>query len=444
MNIVIAGAGEVGRHTAMVLAEANHEITVIDHNQATLEDLADAMDVRTMLGSATRADMLREAGIHRCDLFVAATDADQTNLLSASIAKGIGAGKAIARVHHSAYHTKLGLDYARHFGIDQLICPEYLTSLAVVGVLRDPAVQAIEYFARGKIVMERLEVSPRSEVVGKPLKSLSLPPGFRIGTVTHEKRAFVPTGDTVLMAGDYVTLVGATDVFDRVVPKFRREALRHRKVVIMGGSSVSVWLARALDIRSFKLRIYVTDRPRAEELAHKLPHATVIQDDPTDPDTFIEDRIAETDAFIAATTDDETNILGTLQARHLGVARNFAVINRPTYHQLIENLGIDRVFSPRIVAAREIKRWAQRRAIEQTARLDEHGTAIYSIEVARSAAGVGKTVKELALPGGCVLLAIQRGEDVHVPGPDDEIFSGDMLVAIADEKLVRHLKSLFA
>ncbi len=444
MNIVIAGAGEVGRHAAMVLAEANHQITLIDIDAARLEDLVETIDARTMVGSATCAEELLEAGVDRCDLFVAATNADEINLLSASVAKGIGAAKTVARVHHSAYHTGRGLDYARYLNIDQLVCPEYLTSLSIVGVLRDPAVQAVEHFARGKIVMERVEVSDRAQVLGTPLKSLSLPAGFRIGTVTREGRAFVPSGETKLEVGDQLTLVGTTDVFDKVLPKFRRGELRRRNIVIMGGSSTSVWLARVLDVRAFRIRLYVTDRARAEELAEKLSHATVIQDDPTDPDTFAEDRLADADAFVAATTDDETNVLAALQARHLGVARNLAVINRPTFHHLIENLGIDHVFSPRIAAAREIQRFATQKAVQQTARLDEHGTSIFSIQVGSRARAAGVSLKDLPLPAGCVLVAVQRGEDVHVPGPNDRIAPGDTLVAIAHEGLVRQLNVLFS
>ncbi|NLX13335.1 MAG: Trk system potassium transporter TrkA [Phycisphaerales bacterium] len=443
MHIVIAGAGEVGRHTAAVLADANHEITLIDQATAKLEAVSENLDARTLQGDATRAETLREAGVARCGLFVAATDADQDNLLAASIAKGIGAAQVIARVHHSAYHTGLHFDYAGHFHIDQLICPEYLTSLAIVGVLRDPAVEAVEHFARGKIIMEQVEIGPESEVVGMPLKDLSLPAGFRIGTVNREGRSSVPTGETILEAGEQITLIGTTDVFDKTLPKFRREALRYRKIVIMGGSSISVWLARALDRRFFRIRLYVNERARAEELSAKLPHVTVIDDDPTDPDTFAEDRLAEIDAFVAASGEDEINILAALQARHLGVPRTVAVINRPTYHQMIAGLGIDHVFSPRIIAAREIERLAQRKAVQEIARLDEHGTGIYSIEMGPNVPASGKTLRELELPRGCVLVGVQRGNDVHVPGPNDRLAPGDKLVAIAQEGLVRKLNALF-
>jgi len=443
MKIIIAGVGEVGRHCAAVLAADGHEITLIDTRAEAIESAAENLDIRILVGSAAHADTLIEAGAEKADLFVAATDADEINLLAASLAKGLGTPRVIARVHHSVYHDHRGLDYARHFGIDRLVCPEYLTSLAIAGMLRDPAVQAIQHFVRGQITMEQLEISERSEMIGRPLKEISLPLGFRIGTVSHEGRVVVPTGETVLGVGDQITLIGATGVFDKVVLRFSR-AQRHRQnVVIMGGSAVSVWLARALAPRLFKVRIFLLDRSRAEELANKLPYATVLEADPTDPDTFAEENIADVDAFVAAGADDENNILGALQVRHLGVRRTMAVLQRSTYHELIEGLGIDRVFSPRLVASQEIQHIAQRQAIHELLQLDENGTSIFEIEVGQKAAAIGKTLRELSLPAGCMFIAIQRADEVHVPGPMDRLEPGDAAVAIAHKDSAKKLKALF-
>ena len=271
MNIVIGGAGEVGRQSATELAAENHQITMIDLRAEKLESVADNLDVRTLVGSITRADTLLEAGADRAELFVAASDADETNLLAASLAKGLGAARVIARVHHGAYHDRRGIDYAKHFGIDRLVCPEYLTSLAIAGVIRDPAVQAVQHFARGQVAMERIEVSDQAKVLDKPLKDLVLPPGIRIGTVLRRGLTILPTAETVLRAADQITLVGATGDLGSVLPMFTKRERHRRRIVIQGGSSISVWLTRALDKESFAIQLYVADRDRAEELAPTPP-----------------------------------------------------------------------------------------------------------------------------------------------------------------------------
>src|SRR5688572_9464782 len=103
MNIVMCGAGEVGRHVADVLAAAGHDITVVDLDGERLRHIADSMDVGTLAGNGASAEVLREAGAEDADLLVAATDSDEINLLCASIAKAIGAKRTIARVHRSAF-----------------------------------------------------------------------------------------------------------------------------------------------------------------------------------------------------------------------------------------------------------------------------------------------------------------------------------------------------
>ncbi|MBL4702451.1 MAG: NAD-binding protein, partial [Phycisphaeraceae bacterium] len=103
MNIVICGAGEVGRHTAEELGTQGNNITIIDLDMTKLAVVEQSMDVRILHGNATHVDLLREAGVADADLFLAATNIDEINLLSASLAHAVGAKTTIARVHHSAF-----------------------------------------------------------------------------------------------------------------------------------------------------------------------------------------------------------------------------------------------------------------------------------------------------------------------------------------------------
>ena len=152
------------------------------------------------------------------------------------------ASQSQAPVAAANFWRKYGLALAMILFISAL---HYLTPH---GGTHDPATHAIEHFARGQLAMERIEVSDQAEVFDRPLKSLGLPAGFRMGTVFRKYRAIVPTGDTVLEPGDKVTLVGTTDVLEKVQPIFRRGQLRPRRVAIMGGSTISVWLTR-LELR---------------------------------------------------------------------------------------------------------------------------------------------------------------------------------------------------
>ena len=172
MNIIICGAGDVGRHSAEVLAPAGHNITVIDLDAAKLAILDETVDVRTLIGDATRADVLQEAGVDGADLLIAATNIDQINLLTCAVATALGVELCIARVHHSSFFEGVGLDYGKALGIDHLICPEATTAQAIASTLRSPGSLAIESFARGKVEMQSLPVSEDAKAVGKQLKEL--------------------------------------------------------------------------------------------------------------------------------------------------------------------------------------------------------------------------------------------------------------------------------
>ncbi|MHC4063673.1 MAG: Trk system potassium transporter TrkA [Planctomycetota bacterium] len=444
MNILIAGAGEVGRHTAEVLGADGHNVVVIDTSASKLRALEDRLDVRTLLGNCAQADVLRKAGAAKCDLLVAATNNDEVNLLSASVGKGVGAKKCVARVHHSAYFDRRGLDYDAHLGIDELICPEYLTSMTIARSLRNPGALAVEAFARGLIEMQDLPVDDDAPAVRTALLDLKLPPGVRLAQIRRGEEAIIPSATSVIQAGDIVSMVGEQGTIEQGRKLFARGTSKAQHVVIMGGTALGVWLSRALKDRHFSVRLFETHLERAEELSGKLDHVTVVQADPTDPDVIEEERIGAADAFIALTDDDEHNILASAQAKSLGVKTAIAVVQRTVYLHLLEHVGIDRAFSPRAVAVNEIRKLLDRGPVRCVATLAQGTADVYEIHPKRRATAIGKELRNLKLPANCMIAAIQREEEVKVPGAEDTVRFGDTVLLIGPHRIEQDLKKLFA
>lgn len=443
MNILIAGAGEVGGHTAEVLGADGHNVVVIDTSASKLRALEDRLDVRTLLGNCAHAEVLRQAGAAKCDLLVAATHIDEINLLTASIAKGVGAKKCVARVHHGAYFSRQGLDYDTHLGIDELICPEYLTSLAIARVLRNPGALAVEVFARGLIEVQDLPVEDDAPAVGTALQDLKLPPGVRLAQIRRGEEAIIPSATSVIEPGDVVTVVGEQVTIEQGRQAFARGQSKRKHVVIMGGSALGVWLSRALRERQFSVRLFEIDRQRAEELSGKLDHVTVVQADPTDPDVLEEERIGAADAFIAVTGDDEDNILASAQAKSLGVKTAIVAVQRAVYLHLLEHVGIDSAFSPRAVAVNEVRRLLDVGPVRCVATLAQGTADVYEIRPTRRATAIGKELRNLGLPAKCMIAAIQREEEVKVPGAEDTIGFGDTVLLIGPHQIEKDLKKLF-
>jgi trk system potassium uptake protein TrkA len=444
MNIVICGSGEVGRHSAEVLAEARHDVTVIDQDERKLDELDEVLDVRSLTGNGTQADVLLEAGCANADLFIAATNVDEINLLAASVAKGVGAVQCIARVHHSAFYEQRGLRYTRHLGIDHLVCPEASTATAIASTLRSPGATAVEQFARGKVEMQQLAVNEDSRAIGVALKQLKLPGPALLAAIERQGEAFIPGADTEIHAGDNVTIIGDAKGFEKITKMFHAGAERRRRVMIMGGSTMGVWLCRALRHRIFSVRLFEADEDRALELSEKLNWVTLLKADVINTDALQDERVDLADVFIAMTNDDERNILAAARAKSMGVKSAIAVLQRPTYMHLLEHVGIDRAFSPRSTAVNEIIRHIDTSPVRPLATLARDIAHVYEARVTDAATKVvGNPLREVRFPARCIIAAIQRGDDVRVPGAEDTIEPGDTVIVIGPADSRKELNRVF-
>jgi len=444
MNVVICGAGSVGRHAAEVLGANGHNVTIIDRQADRLAAMEEALDVQILHGNGTHADTQLEAGCDTADLFIAATERDEINLLSASIASGLGIGRTIARVHHSAFFERRGMDYATHLGIDHLVCPEYTTAVAIAQSLRNPGALAVERFARGRIEMQQLPVSDDAVAIGKHLADVGFPGTARVASIQRGGKAFFPDAQTVVESGDVATLICDVNDFERARKLIHTASQKRKRIMIMGSSPLAVWLCRQLQGRAFSVRLYEADRARADSLAAKLDWVTVLYTDPADDGAWDEEHLEKADAFVSVSDSDEHNILAAARAKSDGAKTAIAVLQHPIYLHLLKHVGIDKAFSPRVTAVTQIQQLLDTGPIRHLATLAEGIADVYEIRVPASVKKIVQTpLREMQLPPKTMVAAIQRGDEVHVPGADDWIAAGDTVVVIAPSENVKKLKSLF-
>lgn len=444
MNILICGAGEVGQYAAEVFSSRDNNITIIDLNEEKLDQLNDRLDVRSMQGNGAQADVLLEAGCVNADLFIAATNIDELNLLSASVAKAVGAETTVARVHHSAYFDRRGLDYGKLLGIDHLVCPELTTARAIAATLRSPAALAIEQFAAGGVEMQRLRVTPNAKAVNRTLREIQMPSSARVAALHHAGSTQLPTASTTIQEGDVVTVIGDADGFEKVSKLFDTSTDRRRRVMIMGGSAQAVWVSRALRHRLFSVRLFEPDRQRAVELSEKLDWITVLQADVINTDVLKDERVDLADAFVAVTDDDEENILAAARAKSMGCDMAIAVLQRSTYLHLLSHVGIDKAFSPRMTAVNEIQRLLDTGPVRPLAAVADGVIDAYELTIPKRAEGEdGRALKDWKLPPHIIVAAIQRDGKPFVPGAEDHIEPGDTLIVIAPTQKKRELSKLF-
>ena len=444
MNIIVCGTGKTGAHAAGVLAAGGANVTIVDTDQGSLENLAETLDAATVLGKPAAAQVLDRAGAADADVVIAATNEDEVNLLCASTASYLGADRTFATVTHSAYLNRDVLDYSKIFSIDSLICPAYSTARAIASHLRNPAAMKVERLAGATIEVQQFEVSKGAIGIGRHLSDVKLPGGARLAAITRNGDTYLPSGSSTVDEGDEVLLVANSDVFHDARRFFRTKDSGRRSVVIMGGSPVAVWLCRTLQNRGFSIRLFETELERAKELAEKLPWVTVIRADPTDPSVFTDEHIENADAFVAL-TNDEHNILSCAWAAGLGVAETYPVVTRSDYAPFVKAMNLTHTFNPVELAVAEIQQRLARKQLTKVASLSGDELAIYRVRVGKNAPVAGKPLSELTLMPNCMVIVIEHDEHHGVvPSADEVLQERDVVFVVVRKDFETELKTLFA
>ena len=135
MKIVISGVGEVGSHLAKMLSNEYHDITVIDDDAKKLEAVASIADVICVEGDSTTFEILKQASVAKADLFIAVQPEENSNILSAMLAKQLGAKKSIARIDNNEYLEPNNKEIFINMGIDFLFYPEKVAAREIVNLL---------------------------------------------------------------------------------------------------------------------------------------------------------------------------------------------------------------------------------------------------------------------------------------------------------------------
>ncbi len=444
MQIVVVGAGTVGTSIAEMLCEHGHSVTVVDHDPVQTRRVNDELDVRVVTGSGSQSSILFQAGILGADLCLAVTGSDEVNMITASMAKGLGASRSVARVYAPVFRDLSTFDYQGHFGIDRLLSMEHLSAMELAREIRHPGVAFIENFGRGELEMQEVHIAENAPAVGELIKDLKLPTAVRIGSIRHQGKLRLAGATDRIEAEDLITLVGARDDIDKVKGRFQKEIPPKQGVVIAGGGEVGFHLARVLEGRRFAVVVLDSDRARCEFLAEHLEHATVVHADIQRRVSLEEERVGSADIFVACTGDDEDNIMACVEARELGVKRIMAIINRVDYANVVGKLGIDHPVSPRDVTAREILSLLNTGVVlSRTPLTREKDIEVQEIQVQEGAPATEHVLAQLDLPPQCLIAALIRGTYVRVPGADDRLLPGDTVVALVGESAFDAVEAIF-
>jgi trk system potassium uptake protein TrkA len=451
MNILILGAGQVGSNVAYQLArEEANQVTIVDIKASALRELQDRLDVRTIIGHAAYPDVLERAGAGKADLIVALTDSDELNMVACQIAYTLfNTPKKIARIRAPEYINAPNLFQNDNMPVDVYISPEQLVTENIEQLIHYPGAFQVLEFADGKVLLVGVNAHKGGLLVGQQIKTLDehLPNiEARIAAIYRNGYPVQPDGDTLIQENDEVFFIAARKNIRVVINEIRKLEDPVRSLVIAGGGNIGYRLAKALE-KTNQVKIIERSKDRAKQLSELLGSTIVLHGDAADEGLMLEENVDSADVFVAVTDAEEANILSSMLAKRLGCKKVMALINRPSYAELVETGNIDIAISPQQVTIGSLLTHVRQGDVVKVHALRRgRAEAIEAIIHGESGKSrvVGKAIENIKLPPGAAITTIVRGETVLEAHHDLVVEEDDhVIVFLTDRRHVDEVERLF-
>ncbi len=359
MNIIIAGDGEVGFHLAKMLQEENHNITIVDPHEDLLKLVESHTDLLTITGDSTDPNVLKRAKINKADLLISVLHDQQTNLLTATVGKKLGAKRTIARVSDPDYLRKENIELYNSIGVDELVSPENIAAHDISDLLKQVAATETYKFAHGRLSLFLLKLEKNAPVVDKTLNEIAqqYPKlNFRAIAILRDSKSFIPKGEDQFLDGDLAYVVTKPEGVIDLLRLGGKQHFNVSDIMIVGGGRIGRRTAKMLP-RSMNIKLIEKDKTRCESLVNEFEKTLIINGDAGNIELLEEEGIKDIDAFIAVTNNSETNILTCLHAQKHGAKKTIALVENIDYIDIAQRIGIDTIINKKLITAGHIARF---------------------------------------------------------------------------------------
>ena len=216
--------------------------------------------------------------------------------------------------------------------------------------------------------------------------------------------------------------------------------------MIAGGGNIGLRLAKTLEKHN-QVKLIERDARRARRVSELLEQAIVLHGDAADEELLIEENIDSADVFAAVTNSEEANILSAMLAKRLGARKVMALINKPSYTELVESSTIDVAISPQTITIGSLLAHVRRGDVVRVHSLKRGAAEALEAIVhgdERSSRVVGRTVAEIPLPEGASIGAVVRGDEVIMAHHDTPVLADDhVILFLADRRHLEAVERLF-
>lgn len=445
MKIVIAGAGEVGSHLAKLLSREAQDIILVDQDADKLAVIDANYNLMTLRGSPMSFHVLKEAGVERCDLFIAVTPFETNNIIAASVAKSLGARKTVARIDNYEFMERSHAEFFSRMGVNKLIYPEYLAAQEIMTSLERTWVRTWFEIHNGELIVVGVKIrDANATLCGMQLKQLAMQQHFfHVAAIRRSHETIIPRGDDRIRLNDIVYFTTTRNHIDSIREMCGKRQEDIRKVLIMGGSRIAVRLI-AMASNKYKFKIIDIDRSRCEKLCEKCADVRIVHGDARDVETLVEEGIDDMDAFIALTDSSETNILASLSAKEHGVYKTIAEVEDLQFISEAENLNIGTIINKKLLASSNIFQLLLDTDSSTSKFMALADADVAEIEVKPKSKITKAPVKDLSLSRDMTIAGLIRdGKGMLVSG-NTHIQPGDRVVVFCLAGAIHKIERIFS
>ena len=445
MNIIIAGDGELGAYIAKLLAGQNHNITMINPNKDFIEDIDSHLDLMTIVGDATQIEILRHAKANKADLVISVMHDENPNIVTALLAKKLGAKRTIARVSNIDNLKSENKLFFRELGIDNLISPENIASMEIVKLLKQSAADEIFDFSEGKLSLFSIKLDERAMVINKSLNEIAAEHqglNFRAVAIHRNGKTIIPRGDSRFLTNDLAYIITKPEGIEQIMKMGGRVKLNVNNIMIVGGGRIGRLAAQRLE-QEMNIKLIEIDKNRCFGLSETLNDTLILNGDSRDLELLEDEGISSMDAFISVTQDSETNILTCLLAKRLGVERTIALVDNIDFIDVAQNIGIDTIINKKLIAASYVENFTLGENVSLIKCLSGVEAEVLELIAKKDSYITKKPIHQLKLPTDAIIGGIVRNGQGIIALGGTQIQENDKVVIFTMPSAITKVSKLF-
>jgi len=444
MKIIIAGAGEVGTYIAHMLATEEQDTYLIDNNKKRLDKAQQHNDIIGLEGDAKDVAVLIEAGVKSCDLLIAATSSEETNLLICILGKKLGAKRTISRISNFEEIGSNMRTLYKEIGVDHVISPVEIAAKEIHQLIKHEAFLDNYDFEGGKLSVFSIQLAECSPLVGNCVldaKQFHNNLSFKPVSILRYGETIMVQARTEFLTDDIIYFISTPKGYEEIPLICGQEDFDIKDVMILGASKIGVLTAERLEGK-YNVTLIEQNEEKANKIALKLKKTLVIHGDGTDVSLLEEQSIEDMDAFIAVTGDSETNIISSLVAKSHGVRKTISGVENVDYIKLSHNIGIDTLINKKIIAANDILKYIRKGEVNAIATLSLDAEVIEFTVKAKSKI-TKKSLKDLDLPKMVNIAGVVRHNKGFIPFGEFKLEEGDKAIIFTNDEAIHKIETFF-